>query len=175
MAANDIYVERLALWGTWDTAGGTMPDIQDLTFQQIARGLQVAATVGATSELGQSPPLILVEGHFVFATAPVIDENVQVWLAPYGPKNDSAPNSLLATTVAQRTNLFELFGCKFAGQGRAATTTAADVLGFSSVMEWPYPHIQPLVFNNSAADNLVNTALLSWVRIWHAVMRRQTS
>ena len=174
MAANDIYVERLARWGTWDSATN-MADIQDLTFQEIARGARVAAQVGGTAEQGQGPPLIIVQGHFEFATAPVIDENVQVWLAAYGPNNDEPPNSLIASTAAQRTNLNELFGCKFAGQGRVATVVAADNVGFTATLEWPYPHIQPLVFNNSAADNLVNTASLSWVRIWHAIMRRQTS
>lgn len=175
MPAEDQYIQLVSLWNTFDSAND-LADIQDLTFQNIARSARISRASPWDTDLNPRPPLIVVQGHFEFASAPAIDENVQVWLADYGEAADAPPNSIIGgTTEAQLTNLNALFGCKLAGQARVASTTAADNVGFTTVLEWSSPEIQILVLNNSAADNLVNTADLSWVKIWNAVYRRQTS
>lgn len=173
MAIEDQYVQLVSLWKTFDSAND-LSDIQDLTFQNIARSTQISKASPWDTDLAARPPLIVVQGHFEFATSPVVDETVQVWLADYGEAADEPPNSVIGgTTEAQLTNLNALYGCKLAGQGRVASTTAADNVGFTAILEWTSPQIQVLVLNNSAADNLVNSASLSWVKIWNAVYRRQ--
>jgi len=173
MAIEDQYIQLVSLWNTFDSAND-LADIEDLTFQNIARSAQVSKASPWDTDLNPRPPLIVVQAHFEFATAPVVDENVQVWLADYGEANEEAPNSIIGgTTEAQLSNLNALYGCKLAGQARVASTTAADNVGFTATLEWSSPQIQILVLNNSAADNLVNSASLSWVKIWNAVYRRQ--
>jgi len=153
--ANEIYLVR----GTtvaWLNSGGD----EELDLGDGVIGLSGAVGVGSYHDFGAAPQpdeyeiVVDIDG---FATAPVVGESVDVYIAESadatlwtGPE---APSNTADSTGAT----VRLPNLKFVGSVVVHTTTAANNLTGSFLIRSSSRYIAPVVHNNTA-DNLLATA-----------------
>ena len=172
MAANDLYFERGTLIGTWDDTGTTGT-------------LAIRNTAAANGEHGDRidrggspgdprPHLLLVEAGIRWVT-PVVDELASIWLCHWDEDGDDPAHPGIATTAASLGGVDELKGLDFVMNVIAGSTTSGDTFMSREVVAFPHKFIAPVVFNAAATSATVDTDDVSWVKIYEAVLRRQTS
>ncbi len=146
--ANKVYINQEAAKTWTDTGGDYALDLGSLAADGVRVGAQ--CDLGAAPRADQYIYKFVVDG---FDTAPVVGETVDLYLAySDGTYVDGdVGTSDAAGFTADLPNLM------YVGSASVQTTTAADNLIISGLVNIPFRYVSPVVHNNTA-DALLGTS-----------------
>ena len=151
--ANKIYIqEETSLVWTDDTTGG------DYTLD-LGGLASDAVRAGDIGDLGAAPRSTLYRWTFVvdgFDTAPVIDDTVDLYLAHSHDGTQATTDGDLSGTDGAGTTA-ALLNLRLIGVAVVQTTTAANELVVSGMVDIPFRYVIPVVHNNTV-DALLSTS-----------------
>lgn len=146
--ANKVYIQEETAKTWTDTGGDYALDLGSLAADGVRVGAQ--CDLGAAPRADQYAYKFVIDG---FDTAPVVGETVDLYLAfSDGTYVDGDVGTSDATGfTADLPNLMYL------GSASVQTTTAADNLIISGLVNIPFRYVSPVVHNNTA-DALLGTS-----------------
>ena len=148
--ANKVYIqeETAKTWSDATTGGDYVMDLGSLAPDNVKVGAQ--CDLGAAPRADQYAYKFVIDG---FDTAPVVGETVDLYLAfSDGTYVDGDVGTAdAAGFTADLPNLMYL------GSASVQTTTAADNLIISGLVNIPFRYVSPVVHNNTA-DALLGTS-----------------
>lgn len=159
--AGEIYFNQ----GTakvWQDSSGDYT----MTLQNLAT---VAARVGARGDFGAAPRPAFVRWymHVEWATAPTIDQTVELYLGGWDLDTPADPTGQLPSTdtgyAAGAAGLSKRKNLLLAGTV-AAETAAVGPFSAGGIIMFPYRYCSPFVYNGGGTA-LKNTANASYVRL----------
>jgi len=146
--ANKLYVQQETAIEWTDSGGDYALDLGSLAAD--------AVRVGARADLGAAPRAFQYEWRIVidgFDTAPVVGEGVNIFLST---SDGTYEDGDVGTADAAGTKV-SLSNLLFIGSAIVQTTTAADKLQASGLVNIAARYVSPVVWNGTA-DALLGTA-----------------
>lgn len=161
---NKVYVARETPLVFKDSGGDAVITLANLAFG-VAR-ISARHDLGTGSTPGEFEVRAVVE----FETAPALGETVDIWIST---SDGTDPDGQEGTVDADLGTLESLKNMLFVGSVVVKSTTANIQHTDSFMVRIPTRYFSVVVHNNSAADNLENTANVNFINVTPTISELQ--